>query len=329
LSTILKDKVAVITGSGQGIGRAVAIEFARAGAKVVTNNRKPGSTGFALLKQEQLQALSPEKRDWVNRLLKEYSGDAETTAKTIREFGGEATPFFGDVAKFDIAAQLIQTAVDHYGKIDILVNVAGTFGFSPVHLMSEETWDHVAGVKPKAYFNTIRHAVPYMMKQKWGRIINCTSQSWAGDILKHCEYAAANAGAVGLTRAVANELYPFGITCNAFGPFARTRASFELEAYKMGATKETYPQLNERRIPFETTPGPEHIGPPLVFLVSDQAAHISGSVFSIGGNTIGMFADPVITKSITRSEGVWTVEELMQKLPTTILNGYHSRAENP
>jgi 3-oxoacyl-[acyl-carrier protein] reductase len=311
----LKGKVAVVPGSGQGVGRSIAIALAKEGAKVVTNNRQPGSTGFVHLRKEHYAALKPEQKEWVDKLTEEYKGDAETTAETIRKFGGEAVPFFGNITDFKSAGKLIKTAVDKFGKIDILVNVAGTFGFSNIWEMSEELWDHVTMVKPKGYFNTIRHAAPYMMKQKWGRIINCTSQSWAGDPLNHAEYAAANAGVVGLTRAAASELYPYGITCNAFSPFARTRASFELIAYNMAVNPKGFAP------PLESTPTPDGIGPMIVYLASDKAAEISGTIFSISGGNVGIFSDPVITKSISKKEGSWTVEEIMKQAPG-LFEGY-------
>jgi 3-oxoacyl-[acyl-carrier protein] reductase len=324
----LKGKVAVVTGSGQGIGRGIALTMAKEGAKVVTNNRKPGSTGFAILKDAQLKELNEKQREWVYKVLKEYSGDAETTASTIREQGGEAVAFFGDISNFVVAGKLIQKAVDIYGKIDILVNVAGTFGFSPIWEMTEELWDHVTVVKPKGYFNCIRHAVPFMMKQKYGRILNCTSLAWAGDSLKHAEYATANAGVVGLTRAVASELYPYGITCNAFSPYARTRASLELIAYYLAAARETTPpSVLESQL--EMTPDPEGVGPLLVFLASDAAAKVSGSVFSSSASNIGMFCDAEIRRSITKSDGSFTVEEIMQQVPRSLLAGYETHVVKP
>jgi 3-oxoacyl-[acyl-carrier protein] reductase len=322
MGNALPGKVAVVTGSGQGIGRAIAVALGKEGAKVVTNNRTPGSTNFAILKEAQIKALSPEKRDWVLQLQKEYSGDAQTTADQIKYLGGEATPFFGDISKFDVAAKLIQTTIDTYGKIDILVNVAGTFRFSAIWEMTEETWDYVAGLKPKAYFNTIRHAVPYMMKQKWGRILNCTSKAWAGDNLKHCHYAAANAGVVGLTRGVATELWPYGITCNAFAPFARTRASFELTAYKLAVEEKDSPYVGGMELPFDFTPSPDYIGPMMVYLASDAASNISGSVFNVGGTSVGIYEDPDIKRAVTKYGEAWTVEELKQTLPRSVLAGY-------
>ncbi len=205
MGDILKGKVAVVTGSGQGIGRAIAIGMAAEGAKVVTNNRKPGSTGFAIMNDTLLKSLSAEKKEWLRHEAEAATGDAETTAKTIKDLGGEAVPFFGDVSNFEVARKLIQTAVDSFGKIDILVNVVGTFAFSNIWEMSEETWDHVNSIKPKAHFNCIRHALPFMMQQKWGRIINCTSGGFIGGG-NATNYATANAGVLGLTYGVAKEI---------------------------------------------------------------------------------------------------------------------------
>lgn len=320
----LKGKVAVVTGSGQGIGRAIALAVGKEGAKVVTNNRKPGSTSFAILKDAELNALSPEKREWVQQLISEYAGDAETTAARIREMGGEAVPFFGDISNFEVAGKLIQKAVDSFGKVDILINVAGTFGFSQIWELSEELWDHVTSVKPKGYFNCIRHAVPFMMKQKWGRILNCTSRAWVGDPLIHAEYATANAGVVGLTRAIASELYPYGITCNAFSPFAKTRASFELTAYALATEKEKRVLVDASEEMLDATPSPDDIGPFLVYLASDAAAEVSGTVFDVQGSSVGIFSEPEVKKSITKFGGSWTVEELMQQLPRTLLAGYQT-----
>jgi 3-oxoacyl-[acyl-carrier protein] reductase len=327
MGNTLQGKVAVVTGSGQGIGRAIAIALGKEGAKVVTNNRTPGSTSFAILSDAQLKSLPKDKQEWVLGLQKEYSGDAETTAESIRYHGGEATAFFGDISKFDVAARLIQTTVDHYGTVDILVNVAGTFKFSPIWEMSEETWDYVAGLKPKAYFNTIRHAVPYMMKKKWGRILNCTSKAWAGDNLKHSHYAAANAGSVGLTRGVATEVWPYGITCNAFAPFARTRAAFELTAYRLANSDEKSPYVGGMELPYDFTPSPDLIGPFMVYLCSDNAAKISGSVFSVGGNGIGIYQDPDVKFSITKDGDPWTIEELKRQLPRSVLQGYQTHVQ--
>jgi 3-oxoacyl-[acyl-carrier protein] reductase len=324
----LKGKVAVVTGSGQGIGRAIAIGMAKEGAKVVTNNRRRGSTGHAILNDSLVNSLDQEKKEWLQKEAEESTGDAETTAQAIKELGGEALPFFGDISNFEVAGKMIQTAVDSFGKIDILVNVAGTFGFGAIWEITEETWDRVTLTKPKGYFNTIRHAVPHMMKQKWGRILNCTSRAFLGDVLKHAEYCAASAGVVGLTRAVAIELYQYGITCNAFSPFARTRAAVELTAYDMAVGEEESPWIDRKfSFPLDQTPGPEQVAPFVIYLATDAAAKISGSVFNVGGNGIGLYSEPEIARNLVKLGDPWTMDELMQQAPRGLFMGYRSIAE--
>jgi 3-oxoacyl-[acyl-carrier protein] reductase len=323
----LKGKVAVVTGSGQGIGRAIALGMAREGARVVTNNRRPGSTGYAIMNDSLVASLSEDKREWLDKLAEEARGDAESTAKTIVEAGGEAIPFFGDVSNFEVAGKLIRTAVDSFGKIDILVNVVGSFGFGAIHEMPEEIWDRVTLSKPKSHFNCIRHAAPFMMEQKWGRILNCTSRAFTGDIIKHANYCAANAGVVGLTYAVAKELNEYSITCNAFSPYARTRASFELIAYDMAVEGSKKPFLHGRApLPLEATPQADDLVPFLIYLSTEAAAGISGTVFSVGGSSIGMYSEPEIKKSMFKQGGPWTVEELINLVPRGLLQGYRNPA---
>lgn len=329
MGDFLKGKVAVITGSGQGIGRAIAIGMAREGAKIVTNNRRRGSTDNAILTDSLISALDKEKREWLQKESEASRGDAETTAKSIVELGGEAVPFFGDIADFDVAASLVQTAVDAYGAVDILVNVAGNFGLAPIWDITEETWDRVTATKPKGYFNAIRHAAPHMMKKKWGRIINCTSRAFIGDRLKHAEYCAANAGVVGLTRAAAIELSPYGITCNAFAPFALTRASFELEAHELAATAEKSAWTDKKfAFPLAMTPSAEHLVPFVTYLATDAASKINGSVFNVGGNNIGLWSEPDIARSLTKfGEDPWTLEEIIQQAPRSLLSGYRNTVD--
>jgi 3-oxoacyl-[acyl-carrier protein] reductase len=324
----LEGKVAVITGSGQGIGRAIAMRMAEEGAKIVTNNRCRGSTGYAIMNDDLVSKLNEENREWLNKVMKEITGDAETTAKAIKETGGEAIPFFGDVSDFEVARQLIQAAVDGFGRVDILVNVVGTFRFSRIWEMSEETWDHVTLIKPKAHFNCIRHALPYMMEQKWGRIINCTSGAFAG-IEKHGNYATANAGVLGLTWSVAKEVYEYGITCNAFAPAARTRAAYELEAYRMVVPKEQDPFWGSGMSVIDASPPPEELAPFITYLATEEAAMISGSVFFVGGNGIDLFAQPETQKRIFKYGEKWTVDELIEQVPRGLLRRYRSPAIPP
>ena len=133
-----------------------------------------------------------------------------------------------------------------------------------------------------------------------------------------------------LTRGVANELYSRGVMCNAFSPWARTRASFGLEAYSMLMRGDKRPyKADGNKSHLEMTPGPEDLGPVMAYLSSDLAEGISGTVFNIGGNEIGVHNDPDIRRSITKSGDQWTIEELKRQLPRTIFAGYRSRCENP
>ncbi len=325
---LLKGKVAVVTGSGQGIGRAIAIGLAEAGASVVTNNRKPGCTGNAMVTEEQYNSLPEDKQKWFDEVQEICSGDAQTTAETIRKNGGEAVACFADISNFEDAERLIRTAVDTYGSIDILVNVAGGFGICDIDEISEELWDRVTSIKPKGYFNTMRFAIPYMKEQHFGRIINCTSRAFMGDVIKHAEYCAANAGVVGLTRGAAIELWGDGITCNAFGPFAKSRAAYELEALDMLKDKSLLADGVETGLPtYDNTPGPEMIVPFILYLASEYSAQISGSVFALAGNSIQLHQEPVVAKTMVKQgEDLWTVEEIVNQAPFGILNDYHSIA---
>jgi len=288
----LKGKVAVVTGSGQGIGKAIAIALAKEGAAVITNNRRKGSA------QE----------------------DAETAASEIVSLGGRAFPFFGDVANFETAGKLIQTAVDKFGSLDILVNNAGTGNMSAKPWnMTEEEWDTSINAHLKGTFNCVRRACAIMKNLKWGRIINTSSMAWLGNP-PHLNYGSAKAGVVGLTKAVAGEMFKYGVTCNAYCPNAATPSTtgaglLEVitKAYEAGLITKTK---------FEgmlNPPPAEAIGPFIAYLCTEEARHINGKVFDVKGNQIAVYSDPVKERLIYKEEGLWTIEELIQVVPNYLL----------
>jgi len=293
----LKGKVAVVTGSGQGIGRAIAIAIAREGAKVITNNRQPATSG----------------------------SDAETTAREIMNMDGQAVPFFGDVSQFEIAQKLIQTAVNKFGRLDILVNNAGgADAHNMVWQMTEAEWDSTINIHLKSSFNCIRHASGLMREQKWGRIVNATSTAWLGNAA-WCNYVAAMAGIVGLTRAVARDMGRYGVTCNAYAPIAGTRRLLG-ERNKSRLTKQYETGLMSKELYEKLTnpPAPETVAPLIVYLCTEEASNTNGQVFDIIGANIAIYSEPVKKKAILKEEGLWTVAELADLVPRVLLEGYQN-----
>ena len=327
MSKVLEGKVAVVTGSGQGIGRAIAIEFAKNGAKVITNNRKPGASAASMVTEEQINSLPPERREWFKKGFDAESGDAATTAREIKEMGLEATPVFCDITKIEDAERLIQTTIDTYGRIDILCDVAGGFGFGDIEDITVEHWNRCNEVKPKGFFYTMKYAIPHMRKQKSGRIILCASPAFAGSPLKQAAYVAANAGVVGLTYAGAIELNVDGITVNCFCPGAQTRASYELDA-----ARDTYEKgiLAPGRtfMTTEATPGPEHVAALVLYLASDKASRINGSTFFVSGPRIGLYTRPTFEKMLFKDgTETWGFDELSDKFDAEILPDYKNITE--
>jgi len=290
MGSTLKDRVAVITGSGQGIGKAIAIAMAAEGAKVVTNNRRQGTEG----------------------------GDAETVANEIIKAGGEAIPVFTDASNFDSAKELIDITVKKFGKIDILVNNAGADFPRMIWNMTEDDWDKCLDTVLKSAFNCSRFACAFMKEQRYGRIINNTSSAWLGTV-GHVNYGAAKAGVVGLTRATAREMGKYGVTCNVFAATAKTRMTVNpgveagikkrLEAGLI--TKDRYEELLN-------PPEIETVAPLLIYLASEEAANINGHVFDILSNKLAVYSEPVQIKSIYKSNGLWTQEELTEIIPKTL-----------
>jgi 3-oxoacyl-[acyl-carrier protein] reductase len=328
MGDLFKDKVVLVTGSGQGVGRAIALAFAAEGAKVVTNNRKPGGTRLVSMTEEEYNSLDPETKKKFDDLYAGITGDAETTAQTIRERGGEAFPIYADISKMDEAERMVKQVVDTYGTIHILINVAGAFGGGPLTEISEELWDRVNNIKPKGYFNVMKFAIPHMVKQKWGRILNCTSKAFMGDIVKFAQYSTANAGVVGLTQAAACEFFHEGITVNAFSPHARTRAAYEREFVPKKPGEEDKRAIPGMR-PFPSsaqTPDPEAVPPFLMYLCTDHCKHITGTVFSISGNEIFLHNYPVVRNTLKKygkdSKDYWTVDELIAEAPRSLLRDY-------
>lgn len=242
---MLKDKVAVVTGAGRGIGREIAKTFAGYGAKVVVNFN--GS-------EERANSLVEE----------------------IKAAGGEAVAFKANVADFAEAEALMKFAVATYGRIDILVNNAGITRDNLVLGMKEADFDDVININLKGTFNCIKHVYRTMMKQKYGRIINMSSVVGIEGNAGQVNYAASKAGVIGITKSIAKELGSRGITANAIAPgFIKTDMTDALSDKAKEAMLDhiTVKRLGEVSDIAETA----------AFLTSDKASYITGQVIKVDG----------------------------------------------
>jgi NAD(P)-dependent dehydrogenase (short-subunit alcohol dehydrogenase family) len=252
---LLKDKVAVVTGSGRGIGRGIALALAREGAKLIINDVGCDIDGRG-------GADDP----------------AAQVCKEIADLGTEAVPNYHSVAEFDAAAKIIESAIDAFGRIDILVNNAGIVRDRSIAKMTEEDFDVVLAVHLKGTFNCGRHAIPHMKEQGYGRIINITSSAGLRGNFGQSNYGAAKAGIMGLTRVWAVEMEGRGVTVNAMAPAGMTRMTGTIPGFDQDNPP---PEMN-----------PELNGPLIAFLASERAAHVTGQVFGRKGYAFTIFQQP-------------------------------------
>ena len=277
---MLENRVAVITGSSQGLGRAFALALAKAGAKVVVNART--------------------------------AVDVDKVVDEIGQLGGAAVATYDSVATFEGAGRIVQTAVDHFGGIDILINNAGTRVVGSIYDISEQDWDELLSVHLKGTFNCSRHASPIMKDRRYGRIINIFSLAIFNPFPSRCAYHAAKGGIWALTGAMAQELGPFGITVNAVSPgFTETRMTAELVAQSRSADGITVPGL--QWIP--PLIQPEEVAPLVVYLCTDGAAQVNGQTFFANGREIAWYPLPTAAKSAYTTQDMWSVEELIRIFP--------------
>ncbi len=292
----LRGRVAVVTGSGQGIGRAEALALASQGASLVVNDIGVSTYGTGT-------SHSP----------------ADDVCREIRELGGEAVPSYESVATPEGGKSIIQTAIDTYGKIDILVNNAGFIRDRMIFNMTTEEWDIVIKVHLYGTFHCTQPASVHMREQRWGRIINTSSIAGLGN-MGQANYSAAKEGIVGFTRTVAQDLGKYGITCNAIRPMAATRhtvtaelrTSISKKMANMGITDET--EINKL---FDSlfSSRPEQVALFTVYLATEEAAYINGRTFFINGNNVGLYTDPQITSQINKNQGLWSLNELLKIVP--------------
>ncbi|MBI4287361.1 MAG: SDR family oxidoreductase [Chloroflexi bacterium] len=299
MGDLLKGKVAIVTGSGRGVGRGEALALAAEGAKVVVNDLGGETEGGGASKRP-----------------------ADEVVAEIKKKGGQAVANYDSVADFKAAGRIIQTALDSFGRLDILVNNAGILRDNPIWDMTEEDFDIVVAVHLKGTFNTCHHAVKVMKAQGRGRIINTASNQWRNPE-GHVNYSGAKGGIVSLTWGLAWELQNTPITCNAIAPFADTRmhessAPRREELVKAGLMRgERFDQVQDR-------PAPEFVAPMVVYLASDNAAKITGQIFRCGAGKVAVYSHPSEIKGIYKNfkrDGAWTQDELKDLVPGSLMAG--------
>jgi len=282
---VLKGKVAVVTGAGRGIGREIAILMARYGARVVVNDYGGTETGVGSSR-----------------------GPAEEVVAEITSGGGEAVANADSVATMTGGQNIIKSALDAFGRVDIVVNNAGILRDRMIFNMTEEEWDAVINTHLKGAFAVTRAAAPLMREQKFGRVINMTSTSGLIGNVGQANYAAAKLGILGLTKVTALDMARYNVTANCISPFAWTR---------MIGTIPTETDTQKARVEKIKKLSPAHIAPVAAFLASDYAKDITGQIFGVRGKEIMLFSHERPIMRVHHAEG-WTVERLAEMFPGTL-----------
>ena len=299
MGDMLAGRVAVVTGAGRGIGRGVALGLAAEGARVVVND-------FGV----NVDGSTPS------------TGPAFDVVAEIRRAGGQAVANTDSVATWDGAARIVRTALDEFGQLDALVTCAGILRDRMIFNMGEEEWDAVLAVHLKGTFNCIRHACTHMRERRYGRIITFSSGSGLFGNPGQANYGAAKSAIGGLTKVAARDLGKYGITVNAICPVAGTRMTVNEEVRRAREIrKQTGIQREDRGVAQIEELDPDDVAPMVVYLASEYAGGINGQFFLCFGNQVALVSQPRPVKMLYKPDGNWTLDEIEQLAPTTVLEG--------
>jgi NAD(P)-dependent dehydrogenase (short-subunit alcohol dehydrogenase family) len=279
-------RVAIVTGGGRGIGASISRLFAREGAALVVNDLGGNADGSG--------------RD---------EGPAKQIADEIVAGGGRAVADGGDIGDVATGERLVRTAVETFGKLDIVVNVAGILRDRMIFNLPEADWDEVIRVHLKGHYSTARPAAAYFREQRnpdgHFRFINFTSISGLDGSPGQPNYAAAKMGIVGLTYSLAQGLARYGVTANAIAPGAATRLT---------ATIPT-----DKRVREETPAGdspersPDNLGPVALYMASEESDWLTGRVVSAVGFDVGLYENPVVSRQLS-APGPWDYDQLARQM---------------
>jgi len=269
---LLDGKVTVVTGAGNGIGRATALLFAREGARVVVNDLGGSRDGSG-----------------------SAASAADTVVAEIRQAGGSAEASYDDVARKEGAEAIIDKAVSAFGRIDVLLNNAGILRDKTLLKLSLADWQAVLDVHLTGSFLCTQAAAQKMKEQGSGSIINTTSVSGLLGNFGQSNYAAAKAGIYGLTRTASIELQRFGVRVNAVAPIAKTRLTEDLPMFEK----------------IEESLSPEHVAPAHLFLASPLSSDVTGVVLAVAGGRMSVFKVVESPGKYKESDaGVWSAQEI-------------------
>lgn len=286
MSGTLDGRVVIVTGAGRGIGASVSRLFAEQGAKLVVNDLGAGPDGTG-----------------------DDEGPARDIADEIVKAGGEAVSDGGDIADTATGKRLVDLAVDTYGRLDVVVNVAGILRDKMIFNLDDEDWDAVIRVHLRGHFSTVKPAAAYWRGQRnpdgHFRIINFTSDSALQGSPGQPNYAAAKMGIIGLTASLANALGRYGVTANAIAPGAATRLTATIPQDKQLSSSER-PADDDSR-------SPDNIAPLVTYLASEASDWISGRTLGAAGYGVTLWNNPEVRASIA-SDGPWDLDDLAAKM---------------
>lgn len=278
---MLDGKVIIVTGAGRGIGRGVAMALADAGAKVVVNDLGASAGGEG-----------------------DDTSPATEVVEEISAVGGEAVANFNSVAEWDSAHEIVQEAIDRFGRIDGLVNNAGILRDAIFHKMTEDNFDIVLKVHLKGSFNMSRACAPHFRQQESGSMVHMTSTSALIGNLGQANYMSAKLGIVGLSKSIALDMARYNVRSNCISPFAWSRlfGNVPTDTPEQKARVEIIKQMT-----------PEKIAPLATALLSDAAKDVTGQIFAVRNNEIFLMSQSRPIRTAHTADG-WTPETVSERV---------------
>jgi NAD(P)-dependent dehydrogenase (short-subunit alcohol dehydrogenase family) len=292
MTNLLRNKVAVVTGAGRGIGRGVARLMAAEGANVVAADIGVNIDGSGF-----------------------DQSVAEQVVAEIRKDGGSAVSCAESVTNMRGGEKVVQAAISNFGRLDIVVTCAGILRDRMVFNMTEQEWDDVIAVHLKGTFTVVKNACVLFRKQGSGRIITFSSNSGLYGNSGQANYGAAKDGIAGFTRVVARDMGRYGVTVNAISPSAATRmyGTVSDESNAVRSARGITGGISAATIRGDA----DDVAPFATWLASDEANHVNGHIFHVTGGLVTLLNEPEPIKTI-RKEGLWTVKELAGVFPATL-----------